>query len=159
MLKVTVIILSALCFSGCQDNKKIEAPIENTKNKDIKFSSPIFNITETSQDKLLNSIIVINNVKYRSLSNTITTSSKLLNMETSQKGSITGSFIVISENKPVPHRLALNFNDDAVKIADKTWRFTANKGTNFLTLYKKLSQKFTHVEISIKYGGSGAEES
>jgi len=157
MEKIVIIILSALCFSGCQDNEKIEAGSD--KGKKIKLSSPVFNTTKATQDKLLNSIVVINGVKYRSLSNTITTSSKLLNLETFKKGSITGSFIVISEYKPIPHKLALKFNDDAIKIAAKTWKFTANKGIDFLTLYQDLSKEYTHVEISIKYGGSSAEES
>jgi len=106
----------------------------------------------------LKSIVKINNIQFKVLSEKITTSSKLLNLKTSNIGSVSGSFIVFSDIKPMPNELELTFNNDAQQIAHKTWKFTANRGIDFLTLYKQLQQRFTKVEMSINYGNNKLEE-
>mgnify|MGYP006143927407 CR=1 FL=1 len=73
-------------------------------------------------------------------------------------GRITGSFIVASNTKPVPHLLGLNFNDDARQVAKDTWRFTDNRGDDFLLLDKQLKTIFSKVELTIQYGNIDAEE-
>lgn len=103
-------------------------------------------------------LLTINNQKFEFNGKKLTTSSKIRSIRTSQIGSISGSFIILSKERPTPAVLGLPINDDASLVSPNTWRFTANRGTDFLALYKQLESKYKKVEMSIKYGGIDREE-
>ena len=154
-----MLLISILCLSGCENDAE-KKPSETTSKPSNNIQTKIVTPKENSllrkalKTSYLNDIVDINGRKFKSLDESLTTSSKLLDVKNSSVGRITGSFIVASKTKPVPHLLGLTFNDDARQVAQDTWRFTANRGENFLLLDRGLKQIFKKVEMVIQYGDS-----
>ncbi|NRA60122.1 MAG: hypothetical protein HRU25_04270 [Psychrobium sp.] len=156
MLKSQFLLLSsAILLTAC--NSPTTDILELSKASANERSSTI--LAKPKKTSLLNTVVNVNNTQFKVLSKQLTTSSKLFNLKTSSVGSVSGSFIVFSTVKPIPDKLGLNFNDDAQQIAHKTWRFTANRGEDFLLLYKQLQQNFSKVEMTINYGNNTLDES
>ena len=160
--KKYILLISVLILVSC--GSKTKNTVEKTE-KDVEKSEEVTTtdvplIKKIKNNKLgyLNEIVTINGKRFKSLSETLTTSSKLMNVNNSSIGRITGSFIVSSKTKPTPSLLGLSFNNDAQPIAHNTWRFTVNKGEDFLTLDKDLRHIFSKVEMSIKYGDNDVAE-
>ncbi|MGB0898492.1 MAG: hypothetical protein ACPGSN_04500 [Psychrobium sp.] len=157
------LIISVLSLLGCKENTHSQSTentnkLETQPQKDKETPIPEIQLKKAYKDTYLNQIVNINGKKFKSLNNKITTGTKLLDIQNSSIGRITGSFIVASNTKPIPHLLGLNFNDDARQVANNTWRFTANRGDDFLLLDKQLKTIFSKVELTIQYGNIDAEE-
>lgn len=157
------LIISVLSLLGCKESPPSQSK-ENTnkletqslKDKEKPVSEVL--LKKVHKNAYLDQIVNINGKQFKSLNNKITTGTKLLDIQNSSIGRITGSFIVASNTKPIPHLLGLNFNDDARQVAKDTWRFTANRGDDFLLLNKQLKTIFSKVELTIQYGNIDAEE-
>lgn len=149
-----IIVTSIFILTACNNEPKKEKQSVPTEQQKVETPN-VKKALDISQEKR---ILTINDQQFKFKGNKLTTSSKLQNLRTSQLGSVSGSFVIFSKERPSPYILGLTFNDDAKLIAPNTWRFTANRGTDFLTLYKQLKAKYKKVEMSIRYGSSNKEE-